>query len=600
MKTRQFPILQMIAVGVLIACTAGPSCSPSKGKPPNVVLVIVDALRPDYLGCYGCDRPTSPNIDGLAAEGTLFETAISQAPWTKPSFSTMLTSLYPFQHGVVDWESVMPDSVVTLAEVLRAHGYKTAAVINMLGITGDFKVTKGFEVVSEAPKRSRDAAGTTDDAIALIKESPRPFFIMVHYFDAHWPRRPPPEYVALVRSEGDPDPFAAVAGGTQASAEPGPERVDRQRLLYAACVRYVDDAVGRLVEFLDRAGLGRETLLIVTADHGEAFWEHSTVAHGANLYDEVVKVPLIVRCPSGGQGGRRVACQVRHVDLLPTIVDFAGAADAEPREGMSLRSLIGGSGGGESVTAKHAGSDSGKIVPHDVALSETRLKKAPETRSARTLSEKLILEPATGLRELYDLRSDPEERVNIWGREAAGADSLEQLLTRLPGSSINGWRVALTGDAPRSGQAMDVTAGVGAGGRLTRVRTVTGSGELAVDVAPDSTSLKITSRPDGLQIVLFDVEPEGTDVTFRATCEGTGGPAAVEVGEVGRGPIGRSFTLSTRAAAGLPRSFKQARASRAPSLSVWWLPGDKVGKVGARAALTAETMRRLRSLGYVQ
>jgi len=589
---------RVLLAALAAACVAAVWCSPSKPKSPNVILIVVDALRPDYLGCYGSSRPTSPNIDRLAAEGVLFETAISHASWTKPSFSTMLTSLYPFQHGVVDWESVMPESLVTLPEILNAEGYATAAVINMLGITGDFKVTKGFEVVSEAPKRHRDAAGTTDDAIAFIREAPGPFFAVIHYFDAHWPRRPASEYVDLVRLEGDPNPFAAVAGGARTAGEPGPEFTGRDKVLYAACVRFVDDAVGRLAAFLDRQGLDRETMLIITADHGEAFWEHGTGAHGANLYDEVVRVPLIVRYPAGCGSGIRVARQVRLFDLLPTIVDFAGASDRHQREGTSLRQLLGA--GAREGASPAAGDAKPKMLPADIALSETRLKKAPESKSLRTEGLKLIVEPSTALRELYDLKQDPGERVNVWGRQDALADSLAGLLARVPGSSVNGWRVALTGGGDQAGPAFEISVKAGPGARLRRVQIATSPGELVLETGADSSTISITSRPDGLQLILLDVEPADARVTFEARCVGGSAPAAVAFGEAGRRPLGRPFDLDAGAGSGLPSSFKQARVSAAPAVCVWWLPGDKIAEKAGRSALSAEAGRRLRSLGYVQ
>ncbi|MFH1219598.1 MAG: sulfatase [Candidatus Eisenbacteria bacterium] len=260
-------------VGFLIsvaACLLLVSCS-RQPRNPNVVLIVVDALRPDFLGCYGFDRPTSPNIDSLAGESALFETAITHASWTKPSFASFLTSLYPFQHGVVDWEAVMSDTIVTLPEILRSHGYHTMSLITMFGIAGSFNVTQGIDERKEYPKYLRDAALMTDDAIDLIGKSSKPFFIMIHYFNTHWPYPAPAKYVDLVLKPGETSPIGSSAESyDEEGSAPSQMLAERQRLLYSASIRYVDDNIGRLVAFLRKAGLERSTVLILTADHGEA------------------------------------------------------------------------------------------------------------------------------------------------------------------------------------------------------------------------------------------------------------------------------------------------------------------------------------------
>jgi arylsulfatase A-like enzyme len=434
---------------------------------PNIVLIVCDAMRPDFLGCYGYGRPTSPAIDDLARGGIIFENAVAHAPWTKTSFSTFLTSLYPFQHGVLGWESVMPDSVSTLPEVLAGAGYSTMAVINMLGITGQYKVTKGFEKISEADKGARDALATSDDAIALIKGAHKPFFIMIHYFDTHRPYRPPPEDVDLILKPGDPNPFAARVIARESDEEKPPqELIDRQRLLYAGCVRHIDRGIGRLVKYLDEAGLKRHTLVIVTADHGEAFWEHGVMAHGSNLYDEAIRVPLVIAFLEKYSRPLRLSEQARHIDLLPTILDLAGVPDARRREGASLRPLV--------ETGKR-GTGPVRWVPPDLALCECSLKKAPDSRCLRTNDLKLIVEPATALCELYDLRADPRETVNTWGQGGAAADSLFRMMGRIPGTSVSGWRVAFAGEASN---VVDVDVALPGGSRLIGIQKVTTPGGL--------------------------------------------------------------------------------------------------------------------------
>jgi arylsulfatase A-like enzyme len=581
-----------ISLGVIAAtaCLCGlvlPSCSSPKHEHPNIVLVVVDALRPDYLGCYGCDRPTSPNIDKLARQATVFQNAVTHAPWTKTSFSSFLTSLYPFEHGVVGWESVMPDSVVTLPEVLEGAGYSTMAVINMLGITGEFKVTKGIAKISEADK-NRDALGTSADAIALMKAAHQPFFILIHYFDTHRPYRVAAEYVDPVRKPGDPEPFAAGTEDMREGEKVPPEVIARERLLYAGCVRFVDTAVAKVIDYLDSAGLTRDTIFIITADHGEALWDHGAVSHGGNLYDEAIKVPLILSYPAEYGRGQRLDAQVRHVDLLPTILDLAGISDSRRREGTSLRPLI---AAGKRQTAP------ARFVPQDVTVCESGLKKAPDSKCVRTNYLKLIVEPATALSELYDLKSDPKEVTNLWGRPPAGTDSLVHMLARVPGTTVGGWRVAVTGAGKSD---VDVDIALPKGGRIIGFDKVTAPAGLAVELAADSTSAKIHAYAKGLQMVLFDVAPPDSRVTFKVDSDKAAKLGSVSVGRAGQKRVGERFTVGPQDALGLPEVFEQQRTSATAGVHVWWLAGEKMRMAGERAGLSSEAKKRLKSLGYVQ
>jgi len=587
---KRFVLLELVWVVMLLAGLVPVSCSRTGEAAPNVVLIVVDALRPDYLGCYGSVRPTSPHIDQLAGRGILFEKAFAHASWTKPSFASFLTSLYPFQHGVVDWESVMPDTISTLPEVLRQNGYSTLAIISMLGLTGDFKVTKGFDKLSGAPMREADAARITDTAIDLIENSPKPFFILIHYEDTHWPYRPPPEYLDLVRREDDPNPFASQGTGrAQRGERPPEEYVSREKLFYAACVRFVDDEIGRLVEFLDKTNLRSETMIIITADHGEAFWEHGERAHGFNLYDEAIRVPLIIHYPARFHKARRIDSLVRHIDLMPTVLDITGAGDSGHREGLSLVGLI--------DKAKRTPGD-GKFLPPDCALSELSLRRVPDLKSIRMDTRKIIVEPATSVVELYDVIDDPGETTNLWAESSGWGDTLFNLMSKVPGASLNGWRIALTG----ADTTTKITARVRTVGdaRLSVVRRVTAPGDLALKVAADGSSFDIEARLAGLQIVLFDTEPRDARITLEVNVQGKSLPGVVYTGKGGRSSLGAAVTLDLGQGLGLPETFKEFRDSARPGVHVWWLPGGAMAKAGKQMTLTPEEKKRLRALGYIQ
>lgn len=402
----------------IISCASGPD-----EARPNIVLVVIDALRADHLGCYGYGRPTSPTIDALAAKGVLFETAITQAPWTKSSFSSFLTSYYPFQHGVEGWAAVMPESIVTLPEVLSARGYSTVCVINMLGMGARFGVLKGFDELSESGKTSRDAETATDDAVEYLRNTKEPFFMMLHYFDVHQPYAPTPDYVDIINIDTDLDPFAGRGlWRRRKDGLPPPNALEKTKLLYDGCIRYVDDSLARLLDVLEDLGIAENTVIIVTADHGEAFWEHGVDTHGSTVYDEVLKVPLIVVWPGRFKTPRRVATQVRLIDLMPTVLEMAGASDDYHREGVSLLPLI---EGGQI-------DNEGRLLPFNVAYAGNGEVKPPEVRCLRTLGYKVIVESPISRIEAYDLVADPGETDNLSPDELPDAAALLNLLSGLP------------------------------------------------------------------------------------------------------------------------------------------------------------------------
>jgi arylsulfatase A-like enzyme len=444
------PVMILFVSAALTAVALFVTCGPSPDEArPNIMLIVIDALRADHLGCYGYGRPTSPAIDGLAAGGILFETAITQAPWTKASFSSFLTSLYTFQHGVVEWAGVLPESLVTLPEVLAGAGYSTACVINMVGMSGRFGVLKGFDVISESGKSRRDAKAATADAIECLDDIEEPFFMLLHYFDVHQPYEPPPGYVDLINIDTDLDPFGNR--GLWKRDEDGlPPRkaVEKTMLLYDGCIRYVDDSLARLLGYLDERGMRENTVLMLTADHGEAFWEHGVDTHGSTVYDEVLKVPLIIAWPARYHGGGRVASQVRLVDLFPTVLEMAGAgaADSKHREGASLVPVMDG----------RQADGGGRLLPPHIAYADNGKVKPPRVRCLRTRDCKVIVDGDTHEVEVYDLESDPGEMVNLLGRESPSAGALITLMEELPGEVSGGRpaRTALTDEETRSLKAL--------------------------------------------------------------------------------------------------------------------------------------------------
>ncbi len=336
-------------------CSKQPPAQPTP-TPRNVVLIIIDTLRADKLGCYGSQLGATPRIDELAASGVRFERAYSHAPWTLPACASILTSLYPPQHGAggqVPNFRKLPDSARTVAECFQDAGFATAAIINVDFLTESFGMTQGFQEVDfkvyPTNIQVRPAEPTTDAALNWLESrGARPFFLMVHYFDPHLVYAPPPAYRRIFAAPQDRENASWVFGtrGQIIAYRKGTLQFDddtirRAERLYDGEVAYTDHQVGRLLDGLDRLGLTNSTIVALTADHGEEFLDHGGFEHGHTLYEELVHVPLIIRTgPSAG--GRTVPTVVGHVDLPPTLCQLGGVAPDPAFAGSSLVDLLDG------------------------------------------------------------------------------------------------------------------------------------------------------------------------------------------------------------------------------------------------------------------
>lgn len=330
----------------------------ASAQPPaklNVVVIVIDAARADHIGCYGYARETSPVVDGLAARSVLLENALSQCGWTKPSIASLFTGTYPIQHRVFLGSTkdrqdritsdILPTDFTTLAEAFRAGGYATAAFVENVQIRSFMGFDQGFDLYAEdLGEASRITAAFGD---WLQKNSGKPFLAYMHYLDPHWPYTPPAPYNTF---------FALPASGTldfnavnwkylerQIAAKEvtlSAQDLERMRALYDGEIRYVDASIGEVCNALRARGLFENTLIVVTADHGEEFMERGMVGHGSSLYDELLRVPLILRIPSAAPA--RIAQTVQLVDVMPTLLDYAGLPAVPEIGGVSLRPLIEG------------------------------------------------------------------------------------------------------------------------------------------------------------------------------------------------------------------------------------------------------------------
>ncbi len=409
-------------MAALLAASALCSCG-EEPRPPNIAFIGLDTVRADHLGCYGYERETSPAIDRLASEGTLFEYAVSHAPWTLPSFASAFTSLYPSQHGAGFLKSAMGLGFPTMATILAENGYSTGAIVNTAALNPVFGIDRGFAHYDVEPiTAGRAADGTTRAALEWIDgQGDRPFFIFVHYYDPHLPYSPPAPYDTLfdpgyggpLGCRFDPEflPTDRMNGFERMNALP--ER-DRTHIvaLYDGEIAFADKAIGDLIQGLDDRNLGDNTLIVFMSDHGEELFDHGGFAHGHTLYDELLRVPLIFRLPGRIPAGRRVPGMVRLVDIMPTVLSLAGIETSADMEGRDLGPLFGGA---SSAAPPRPGALLG-----DEAFSEALLY-GPERKSVAAFPYKLIRHMGSGAEMLFDLAEDPGEKHDL-GTQGPGGE----------------------------------------------------------------------------------------------------------------------------------------------------------------------------------
>jgi arylsulfatase len=421
----------LAAAFAAVALLAPAGCGgQEKAKPMNVVLIVVDTLRWDHLGSYGARRETSPAMDRLAEEGIRFERAFASAPWTMPSIATMLTGQYPSRHSATSFDRGLPEQVDTLAEVLGSEGFATAGVISHTAIAARHNFQQGFDVWLEDEARGHDYVSTEGVTREAIEQLDRfaagedPFFLFVHYFDPHYNYKRHPEVGFAPEKAGRLDGSELMRAIRDMQDELTPEELDFVVALYDEEIRHTDDGIGRLLGHLDGLGLGEETIVVVTADHGEEFMGHGRLGHTRTLYDELVRVPLLIRLPGGGRG-EVVAEPVSLVALMPTLLDYLGIDGEELlMQSGSLRPHLNGDAPAKGPPV---------FVEVDFVPVRTSRTLGPVHKKAVVVGRhKLVRDDASGKLELYDLLEDPHETNDLYeSRPELSAELLETLETSL-------------------------------------------------------------------------------------------------------------------------------------------------------------------------
>lgn len=417
-------VFGLVLFGLTLVSCARWNASDTDSTPAarNLVILCLDTLRTDRMSLYGHDRPTTPRIDHLAAKGVVFDLALSQSNWTVPATASLLTSLYPSEHGAGITGEVrnLGESEVqqlrketrTLGQMLSEAGFSTALVSANPYLFGRFK--RGFDV---AEVERTDATTLTDRALEFLDTvEGEPFFLYVQYMDLHQPLRPPKPFFTMFGKEfpGPRDKrYTDWRFGSHDNFK-GPNFTlfrDHKLALYDGALRYVDSEIGRLLDALQQAGQLEETLIVVTSDHGEEFWDHAKqerelaqdprgfwgIGHGHSMYQELLRVPLIFRGP-GIDEGRRVECPARLVDVVPTSLEALSLPIPEGLRGNSLTAFLTSGPGAPRCEPQPSLAESPAYGPDSRAITFGRFK---------------LIRRYDGFVQLFDLRADPDEKVDL-------------------------------------------------------------------------------------------------------------------------------------------------------------------------------------------
>ena len=395
----------------------------------NVLLIVIDSLRKDRMSTYGYARDTTPHITRLAREAVTYTRAISQAPWTTPSIAALLSSRYPSTLGIEDTRSVVPEVFALLPEVLRDAGYATGAIVSHSFASSDWGFAQGFESFDESNILGHDAVTSrsiSDLATQRIDDwgADRPWFLFLHYFDPHFSytehsgfsfREEASEYTGPLSSGML---FHDLNSIRRDLTEADLEELARY---YDSEIAFTDQQIGRVLDHLRDTGAFDETLIIVTADHGEEFLDHGKLGHAKTLFEELVGVPLVIKFP--GARAAVVKQPVGLIDLYPTITEMVGVAAPSSLRGRSLVDTA-----------------SGRLRVPDEVFAET--SRHSELRGLVEGSHKLVLDLETDEARLYDLSTDPFEREDVTMREPERARTM---LARL-----RHWMASTTREAVRA------------------------------------------------------------------------------------------------------------------------------------------------------
>ena len=438
-------------------------------KRPNIILISIDTLRQDHVSCYGYYKTTTPNIDRLASEGTIYKNNFSTGVWTPPGHASMLTGLYVSEHGVYG-ERRLSDDIPTIATILKENGYQTAGFVNnsqvgalvgfdkghdtfvevWKGISSRSKVERYFKgAIRQVKKRLGYEDMGASRTNELVKEwilntidPNRPFYLFIHYIEPHNPLIPPQPYKDRYLSDKrfidvDRDKIKKVAHNPLICFTEmitlNPVEIDILKALYDAEIEYTDSKIGEIMNVLKEKDIYDNSMIMITSDHGEHFGEHNLWSHTASLYNEILHIPLIIKYPKGIECKKEVYHYTQSIDIFPTVMDIVSISKKEVMDhsGVSLVHNNNGNKFHDFVFAEWEGR-----IPYFV---QTRLKDPQSSLNAGRFTNKMwtiigeqykYILTSDGKEELYNVKKDKSEIDNLIDQNQEDADMMKKKLER--------------------------------------------------------------------------------------------------------------------------------------------------------------------------
>ncbi|MFT7462489.1 MAG: arylsulfatase A-like enzyme [Pseudohongiellaceae bacterium] len=613
---------------VLLALLASVACGPDEqgdGPPvdgevlteaaparPNIVLYLIDTLRQNHLGLYGYERSTSPHLDALAADAITFTNATATSSWTKATTASLLTGQYPSRHGASSRNSrVSPDSRL-LSEYLKPLGYYQAGVVTNPFVVGHWGFDRAYD---EFHDLGADLKGPTDwqeiDAknvnrkafeILDARPSDQPFLLYLHTIDVHGPNAPRAPFDKLFTDTPRPP---GLPGRLNALSKK--KRVEEVIDLYDGEIAYADEQFGAFIAGLKERGLYEDTVIWFVSDHGEEFLDHGRGGHGTQLFDEVVKVPMMLKLPGGLHGGTRVEGPVSQIDLVTTQLSILGERPPEALAGVDLRTLVGAPWEQRPLFMDLnlvAGTEQTLYISSGLVLGRYKY------------FEEVLPEPE---KYLFDMQADPDERNNLYDTEQETAQSMVTLLQAHRASELSGLVLTGVGDKSESASVLEArlsTDGLFVGvdgidleeGDLATIGSGGSTADVRLQLAAYKTNIGFKPWQQDFDTVVLRLDPPDAMVTLNSlTLNGEpAGPVYLGLSRTAQEvPLTSSAGLPELAVPELSAMFTEAERNplaRANELSVpaglylVILPDFSADL----ADIPDEMMDRLRALGYVK
>ncbi len=576
---------------------------------PNVIVYLVDALRADHLGCYGYGRATSPMIDAFSQEAVVFEKAYSTSSWTLPALSSIFTGLEPDVHQVIHFSSMLEDKFTTLAELLQENGWTTWQIVaHPFAFMPESNLTQGFDGGAYLdwgrPAAVATAADLNESIFPWIEaHKTEPFFLYVHTNDVHSPYKPPGEYATMF----DPDYSGPITGDIPYFGDGWSNLPDRDiehvKSLYDGLIRFTDTEFGKVLTKLEELGLYDNTMVVFLADHGEAMWDHPGDAdialgwdHGKTLYDEVLRIPLIVKYPDGRFAGTRIASPVSQIDLFPSIADALGLTAPGDLPGTAFADL--------------ENDESGTKLFHHLEnyVSTDKAGFLHRIYAVRDGGYKYILRVSPRVEQmLFDLGSDPREEVNLaeenpWLAARFRTEIEDRYLRR-------GFYLRFVSPTH---QRLSVRGMITTDGEFRDVMPMTLEHEDAVTVSANRQRIKFALAEEYWEdTVFFRVEPDDARLFLDSTVTGVRGPKRLRLGswELKAGSLLFGLPANAREFTGFNVRIPSLLYALEPELYLYRLGGEtepprREGyESGARDIVPREEverkMQQFRAMGYI-